>query len=163
MRISRRAVIVSIIGVAMSVPFIKKLFPPRSINHDPNANFSALIDTFVPADQYPGALDLEIDKKLMGKVKKTEGHWDLVAQYLNIVDQLSIDTLGKNFSNALLEQRTNLIETVLDDDSNVELQLQLKTLKNQTFTLFYTSQTAFDMLAYHPPSQGGYPNYDQPL
>ena len=163
MKIKRRALIASLIGIAISVPFIKKLWFSRAIGHKPEANFSALIDTFVPADQYPGALDLKIDKKLINKVKKSEDYWTQITQYLRTVDQLSVDTFGINFSEALLEQRTNIIETLLDDDSNVELQVQLKTLKNQTFTLFYSTQPAFDMLSYHPPSQGGYPDYDRPL
>ena len=163
MRISRRALIASIIGIAISVPFIQRLFFTRSINHDPEAVFSALIDTFVPADQFSGALDMGIDVKLMNKIKQTEIHWDLITEYLSILDQLCIDTCDTNFYTASLEQRTKIISVLLTDDSQQELQLQLKSLKNQTFAFFYTAQPAFDMLAYHPPSQGGYPDYDRPL
>ena len=163
MRINRRALLTSIIGIIISIPFIKRLFLTRSISHNPEASFSALIDTFIPADQFPGALDLGIDVKLMRKIKQTENYWDVISQYLSIVDQSSIDMYEVNFSNASLEKRTKIISTLLADDSQQEFQLQLKTIKNRTFTYFYTDQSAFDMLAYHPPSKGGYPDYDRPL
>ena len=163
MRISRRALITSIIGIVISIPFIQRLFFTRSINHDPEAVFSALIDTFVPADQFPGALDIRIDVKLMEKIKQTDKYWKAITQLLSILDQLCIDTCDTSFYAASLEQRTKMISVLLTDDSQQALQLQLKSLKNQTFAFFYTAQPAFDMLSYHPPSQGGYPDYDRPL
>ncbi len=162
MRIARRNLLVSVMGLTLSIPLIKRYAVGGQGIGDLEDSFSALIDTFVPTDEYPGATDLGIDLELINLFQENKTYWHSISESLKAVNQLSRKLYSVNFQDGSLEQRTSILEILFASDSEHEkTKLQLRTLLNRTFGLFYTSQPAFDMLDYHPPSEGGYPDYDR--
>ena len=129
----------------------------------PGRSFSMLIDTFVPADAWQGALDLGIDEQLLEPIFTHPQYQEKVEKALRQLQLLSNQTYGQDFADMNLDDRSRLLETILNKrGSTGELRSQLASLRNKTLTRYYTAPEAFKMLDYHPPSQGGYPDYAKP-
>lgn len=124
--------------------------------------FSAVIDTFVPADDWPGALALGIDTALLETVQENPAYRERLGDALFLLDHLSRAEHGLDFEALAPAGRSRVLEGVLSDRSKGELRAQLAGLRLKTLTRFYTSAESFAMLEYHPPSQGGYPDYAKP-
>lgn len=128
-----------------------------------DSRFAALIDTFVPADETPGAIDLGIDLPILARIRINQENLNSIEQMLNDMNALMLERYGKHFQAATLAQRTDLVSEILHSGVRYkDIRIQATSLRTSTLNAFYSSETAFDMLDYHPPSQGGYPDYAQP-
>lgn len=128
----------------------------------PSQRFSALVDTFVPRDDYPGALDLELDHKLLEQITSVPPEIEQAETALNWLNRLTVDEYGRSFESLELAQRSNLLERLKLERTRRIPQTYLRALRDRTLSLFYTSPEAFRMLDYHPPAHGGYPDYARP-
>ena len=128
----------------------------------PIDTFRALIDTFVPEDDWAGALVLEIDRQLLETVLANAQYRANVRIALLQLDDFSRRIHGRKYLSLDLETRTHLLDNILNSRSGGTLRVQLDSLRLKTLTRFYTSPQAFALLDYHPPSQGGYPDYADP-
>ncbi len=161
MKIGRRTLIVSLLGLLATITFVgrKKAEDHRAFRFD--QIFVKLIDTFIPSDKDPGALDVGIDQQLLSKVRANKGYFQKIFSTLQVIHDISIRDYGRAFDSLDLRDRVNLIgPLLLADFPDQNTRVQLISLRAKTITYFYTSGAAFKMLNYHPPSQGGYPDYD---
>ena len=127
------------------------------------SDFAALIDTFVPADETLGASDLGIEKPILKRISENPENLGGVVKMLETVNALTLERFGEHFNMASLSQRTKVVSTLLSGRAEYkEAQSRISSLRTSTLSAFYSSEAAFEMLDYHPPSQGGYPDYDSP-
>ncbi len=125
-------------------------------------SFSLLVDTFVPTDAWPGALALGIDRQLLKSDLVHPLYREKVILALVQLDQLCQQAYGREFVDLDLDDRSRLLEKLLKNRAAGDPGAQLASLRYKTLVRFYTSPEAFEMLGYHPPSQGGYPDYAKP-
>lgn len=127
------------------------------------SDFAALIDVFVPADEAPGAIDLGIEKPMLIRIRENRKYLGETVQMLDLVNTMTLELFGERFNAANLSQRTDVVLTFLTSGAQYEeVRRQIASLKSSTLSAFYSNKAAFEMLDYHPPSQGGYPDYDRP-
>ena len=128
-----------------------------------DSGFAALIDTFVPADETPGAIDLGIDLPILARIRTNQEYLNVIEQVFDDLNALMQEQYEKRFEVATLAQRTDVVSRVLRSSVQYKnAKIQLSSLRTSTLSAFYSSEAAFEMLDYHPPSQGGYPDYARP-
>lgn len=122
--------------------------------------FRALVDTIVPADESPGAVDAGVDRRLFSRIRKNANYLKLIGETVGVLDKLAAQRGNVIFAQLALPVRTDIIIRVLDSRKQfLNASRQVNALRTQILTEFYASELAFTMLDYHPPSQGGYPDY----
>ena len=164
MKLSRRTIFSACISLVATLPFVGKNLAATPSRKDIDSIFAAVIDTFIPADDFAGAIDVGVDVQLLEQIRASRSYLKTMSRILDALDKTTKERLGSSFSSATLNQRTRLLSEILAGkmlDSNARM--QLSHIRHNALTLFYTSPQAFDMLDYHPPSQGGYPDYDRPF
>ena len=128
-----------------------------------DSGFTALIDTFVPADETPGAIDLGIDLPILARIRTNQKYLNVIEQMFDDLNTLMQEQHEKRFEVATLAQRTDVVSRILYSSVQYkDAKIQLSSLRTSTLSMFYSSEAAFEMLDYHPPSQGGYPDYARP-
>lgn len=157
----------SLLALLPSLPILNRVFNTEVYAAETLASvslrFAALVDTIVPADESPGAIDLGLDKQILEQISRNSVFFGRVESTLSALDGQSINQFHQLFLNLNLEQRTAIVNQLLQTRGrSTEDQIILSSLREKVITAFYRHQTAFDMLAYHPPSQGGYPDYARP-
>ena len=123
--------------------------------------FLQIIDTFIPSDDDPGALDAGFDQSLLNEVRANKTYFQKIFATLQRVHDESIRGYDQAFNEMSLQSRVELITRIMSPNYfDQDARIQITSLRAKTITYFYTSDFAFKMLDYHPPSQGGYPDYD---
>jgi len=166
----RRSLSFALLAGLPGMSFVSRLlFPSADAQQatDPNvvydARFTALIDTFIPADETPGAIDLGLERPLLKQLRSNPKYFGEIVQMLESLNARSEAQYGEEFEAATLAQRTVVVSDALrpgrqsDDISRI-----ISSMRARSLTAFYSSDAAFKMLDYHPPSQGGYPDYARP-
>jgi hypothetical protein len=125
----------------------------------PLDSLSAIIDTLIPADQTPGALDIGIDQ-----IIKDKGEQDPKWRTRNALLVKSANEFAQQyFQKSFVELNQDNKETVLHmvfSFKHISDQTQLLehlTFKQEVMSLFYNSETGHKALAYTPPYR--YPSY----
>lgn len=164
MNIIRRTLIAGVVTLLLGLYWLKRKAVPGEHEFVLDRYFSAVIDTLVPADDAPGAIDLGIDRQLLEQVKLNSDYTVNITQALESLHQFAIEHYQRAFDRLSLELRTELLGTMLDSRNNEidDARIQFVDLRLKTITRYYSSEDAFGMLDYHPPLQGGYPDYAAP-
>jgi len=132
---------------------------PRPIA-DIETGMRALVDTIVPADEAPGAVALGVDTVLFSRIRRNANYLKVITETIDTLDTLSAQQSKLTFAGLELAQRSDIVSRVLSSRKQfAEANRQIGALRAQVLTEFYASELAFTMLDYHPPSQGGYPDY----
>jgi len=127
---------------------------------DIEAGMRALVDTIVPADESPGAVALGVDRMLFSRIRKNANYLKVITETFDALDKMAVQQSDLSFAKLDLAQRSSIISRVLNSRKQFpEASRQIGALRTQVLTEFYASGLAFTMLDYHPPSQGGYPDY----
>ena len=160
MKFSRRKIVIIMAGL---VPAGIALKTVQSQSRQPptvDIIFSAMVDAFVPADEYPGAINLGVNTKLLAHVKKNKDYLQKVTSAMANLQQIAQLNQAQDFDLLSLDQRVNIITRMMKSkNTSQNTRIQLSSMRAKTITEFYRSDEAFKMLAYHPPAYGGYPDY----
>ncbi len=133
-----------------------------SIEAQREAIFSAVMDCFIPADSAPGIVELGLHNEVLEHISRNQKYLRSLDTMLESVDKLSLERNGSNFERATLESRTDILSSIFDNKRAYSQQHRLlSSLRTKAITAYYSDDAGFDMLAYHPPSAGGYPDYDR--
>lgn len=151
---------VSLAAALAAIPILSKKFEKKNREFNFDQIFVMLIDTFIPADEYPGAVDIGLDQQLLSKVRENRTYFSKMFSVINIIYNEAISQYSLSFDALDLDARHAIIaQILLTDFYDQNTHIQVKGLRAKVITHFYNSSVAFKMLAYHPPSQGGYPDY----
>jgi hypothetical protein len=94
------------------------------------------------------------------KVRANKVYFAKIFTVLNIIHNEAIRQFSQSFNALDLESRNAIVEQTLSSDFyDLNTHVQVRGLRAKVITHFYNSSAAFKMLDYHPPSQGGYPDY----
>lgn len=172
----RRTLCFGLLGSVPGISWVKSLLFPRAeakraeimpggaVDSTLESNFAALIDAFVPADETPGAIDLGIEQSILNRIRENREYLSEIVQMLERLNALMLKRFGLRFDEAALAQRTDIVLAFLTNGAqHKEDGILISSLRTRTLSAFYSSEAAFGMLDYHPPSQGGYPDYDRAL
>jgi len=124
----------------------------------------AFVDTIVPEDQYPGAVEAGVTAQLHERYDKDKKEAKNVFLMLAALERLANKHYKRSFSALKLTQRESVVKqlTHSQDKNDRPLHRTLGQQRSLIIRNFYLSSTGRAMLGYTPPYPGGYPDYNKP-
>lgn len=160
MKFSRRKIVTIMAGLVPAAFVLNTVQSKARQSPSYDIIFAAMVDAIVPADEYPGAINLGVNIKLLTHVKKNKNYLQKITSAMAELQQGAQLTQAQDFYQLSLDQRVNIITRMMKSkNTSQNTRIQLSSMRAKTITEFYRSDEAFKMLAYHPPAYGGYPDY----
>ena len=117
----------------------------------------AIVDTLIPADTQPGALDIGLETRLRDYASRNPDWHANLSRLVAASDTLALKVHGKLFKALGLGKRERLLEPVLLGQVDVRYMSDLSLCFGLLKRWYYSSTAGFAVLGYVPPSQ--YPSY----
>jgi len=119
----------------------------------------SILDTIIPRDDYPGAIDLGLNKKLRGWLNKNERRANRFKALLETVSHKAHSLHQRPFNSLSVDQRETLLTSLLDRKNAGNNQNALRTrstllrVRRQIMTWYYGSIEGQRSIGYQLPSQ----------
>lgn len=133
-------------------------------SHIDSGTLAAVLDTLIPADEDPGALDAGVLEAIRLRIETDPVSTRRYQRLLEWVAGRSRAMHQRPFGQLSLPEREHLLNE-LYHSSNRELvqhRIDLHVVVRHCFHAFYSSPAAAGVIGYHPPIEGGYPDYGAP-
>ncbi len=163
---NRRSLLQLVIGgglLGWSGYLIKALYWPSQLDRNELATLDAFLDTLVPADETPGALDLGIHEVMAVRIAK-----DREYRYLVRVGNTWLNTQARAFSKddfpaCDVEERVRIVKNAEDSGPDSPAFVFFTRLRMDCFKLYYADPRTWPGLGFAgPPQPIGFPLHDQP-
>jgi hypothetical protein len=120
---------------------------------------TALADTLVPADAYPGAVQAGVPALLESRLARSGAKRQTYRAGFERLDELSVATHGSRFSRLPLSSRTEILERLAEGTGAQESSARFffALARRDVLRAFYSTSEARNMLGYRPPREG-YPD-----
>ena len=118
---------------------------------------SAIVDTVVPADHTPGALDAKIDKLVSKRMQELGDFEKQMLRLSSMVSKASLAKYRRDFYKLSLGQRELILNALLALGAPKIVRADLKKLRQFVLTEFYHSKEGRESINYVLPSH--YPTY----
>ena len=124
----------------------------------------AFVDTIVPRDQDPGAVEAGMPEQLLARFEKKPREKKKAMDMLTTINSVAIKKFSSPFQKLKLEQREKVLDLVLrsGDSKYSPARKSIHGLRTRIVRSFYLSPTGQAMLGYNPPFPLGYADYNQP-
>lgn len=145
-----------LLGSSIALPVYFKARPSRSEPQPAIDSFSAaLVDTVVPADDYPGALDIGLHGKLLEYATQQPKWQARLVLVEAAIDKLALSTHKQAFSKLAIDQRETLLLDLLQRVS--PLRHEVARFRHLVLAWYYASPEGRASVAYQLPAN--YPAY----
>lgn len=124
----------------------------------------AFVDTIVPKDQDPGAVEAGVTNELLSWFDEKAGEKEKAMVMLDIIDRVANNTFKKPYKKLALEQREKVLDlTIRSRDKQYHAaRNSIQRLRSRIIRAFYLSPTGWEMLGYTAPFPDGYPDFSNP-
>ena len=124
----------------------------------------AFVDTIVPKDQDPGAVEAGVTDELLAWFEEKPEEKTKAMEMLVTIDHVAKNKFSNTFRNLKLDQREKVLDlTIRSRDSKYHpARNSIQRLRSRIIRAFYMSPTGWAMLGYSAPFPGGYPDYSTP-
>jgi hypothetical protein len=121
----------------------------------------AVLDTFIPDDEDPGAVQTGVPDRIRERIGRCPVSASRYRRLLSWVAERACEVHGRRFEQLPLPQRERLLRTLYDsrDSALTQLRIDLNVALDDCYHEFYSSPAARSVIGYHPPIEGGYPQY----
>jgi hypothetical protein len=124
---------------------------------------NAFVDTIVPKDQDAGAVEAGVPEKLLVRFSKKPEAEKKVQMMLKVIDELARARFQAAFAQSTLKQREMLVDTISKsrDKNHKVARTTILRMRGWIIKAYYSSTTAWEMLAFSAPYPGGYPDFNK--
>ena len=124
----------------------------------------AVVDTIVPRDQDPGAVEAGVSEVLLDLFDKQEEMKKHGEAILAHVEDIAQHKFRKPFHRLSLARREEIIRKILNSrrDDEQSARRAIVALHGRVIEAFYLSPVGQAMFGYYPPYPNGYPDYNAP-
>ncbi len=124
----------------------------------------AFVDTIVPKDQDPGAVEAGVTDELLARFEEKQQEKKDAMVMLTTINLIAKYKFNMSFKKLTLGQREKVLDQTLRgrDRKDQPARNTLQHLRTRIIRSFYLSPTGRTMLAYTPPYPMGYPDYNSP-
>ena len=124
----------------------------------------AFVDTIVPKDQDPGAVEAGVTEELLAWFDEKPEEKTKAIEMLATIDRVANNKFCNTFKKLKLEQRENVLDITIRsvDSKHHPARNSIQRLRSRIIRAFYMSPTGWAMLGYTAPFPGGYPDYSTP-
>lgn len=128
------------------------------------ASLEALLDTFIPADQDPGALQAGVPAVIMKRIRSDRVAFTRYDRLLTWISRRSVEVHQRPFPRLDAVARHDLVEGLYRSSGGdwAQLRVDVHVALEHCLHAFYSSPAAEGVIGYHPPIAGGYPGYGEP-
>lgn len=121
----------------------------------------ALLDTLIPADDDPGAVAAGVPEAALARMDTDIVSRNRYERLLAWTGEQSMTLYQQLFAELSLPQRDRILKDLYHSGGNAlrQLRIDLNVVRRDTFLSFYSSPAARRVIGYHPPIEGGYPDY----
>lgn len=126
--------------------------------------FEAMLDTVIPADEDPGALEAGVPAAIVKRIENDPVSAKRYRRLLEWVSGRARQAHRRRFAALSLQQRDYLLKELYHSRGSglAQVRIDLSVVVEQCFHEFYSSPAAEKVIGYHPPIEGGYPDYHAP-
>jgi hypothetical protein len=166
MALSRRRFLRLTLGaglLASSGYILKDVLMPRPLDVGERRTVMAFLDTLIPPDETPGALQLGVAEKIVHKAAEDEQYRRLIRKGCSWLNRRAKSTGGVEYA-ALGEQRREALmgETADSPEGSVP-RIFFERVRSDAFFYYYAHPASWAGLRYKgPPQPDGYPDYTRP-
>lgn len=124
----------------------------------------AVLDTLIPADEDPGALEAGVPAAIARRIENDPVGDKRYRRLIEWVSGRARELHRRRFAELSLQQRDRLLKELYHSRGSglAQLRIDLNVVVKQCFHEFYSSSAAKQVIGYHPPIEGGYPDYHAP-
>lgn len=124
----------------------------------------AVLDTLIPADEDPGALGAGVLEATLERIQNDPVSAEHYRRLLEWVAGQSRETHQRPFEQLSRQEKDRLLKELYHSSGSglVQLRIDLHVVLKHCFHAFYSSPAAGKVIGYHPPIEGGYPDYAAP-
>lgn len=124
----------------------------------------AVLDTLIPADEDPGALEAGVPAAIARRIESDPVSAKRYRRLLEWASGRAREAHRRRFAALPLQQRDHLLKELYRSRGSglAQVRIDLNVVVEQCFHEFYSSPAADKVIGYHPPIEGGYPDYHAP-
>lgn len=166
-RLSRRYILklLSLIGlIAGSGILFKKFFTgPHSITTVETQTLFALLDTLIPSDETPGAIELGVGEKILAKAKTNSKYVKLIIKGCKWLDDRAGDRGANSFTALNETERENVLTLASSGKTKPVWGVFITKILYDAFYYYYSHPDTWSGLKYPgPPQPMGFMDYASP-
>ncbi len=163
MPISRRDFLRFVLGgglLAASAYLFKETLRPSQLSRDEERTLEALLDTLIPADETPGALQFGVAEKIKAKVSEEDRYRLLIRKGCAWLDDTARKSNSKSFGVLSEKDRDLILESALKSDAGSVQRIFFQQIRADAFHYYYSDRRSWARIGYNgPPQPDGFPNY----
>jgi len=124
----------------------------------------AFVDTIVPKDQDPGAVEAGVTNELLSWFDEKEEEKEKAMVMLDTIDRVANNKFKQPYKKLSIEQREKVLDlTIRSRDKQYQpARNSIQRLRSRIIRAFYLSPTGWAVLGYTAPFPDGYPDYSNP-
>jgi hypothetical protein len=163
MAFSRRSFLRATLGIgllASSGYILKEFFFPPQIGSAERRTLDALLDTLIPSDATPGAVQLGVARKIFDKASEDAGYRRLISKGCGWFDRKARGRGADGFPSLGEREREELVEQAEKADAGSVPGIFFERLRADAFFHYYAHPASWQGTGYKgPPQPDGYPDY----
>lgn len=114
---------------------------------------NAIVDTLIPRDDSPGALDLGLDQKLLQLINRNPERHANLNVFAGRINEISIAQVQTGFTKLSSSKREAMLTTILDEPGQSTNKRALLKLRGYILGWYYRSETGHRSLGYTAPNK----------
>ena len=123
----------------------------------PDDLIASVVDTIVPRDETPGALDLGLDLELIERLENNSKSRERVNNLLTVISEAAIQAHRRPFTRLSQLDRESVLMSILEGENTAPGYVDMHRLRTTIFTWYYRSREVQSSLGYTQPNR--YPAY----
>jgi hypothetical protein len=140
-----------------------EIFHPPQLTHKEQRTLEALLDTLIPEDATPGALQLGVAEKLKTKSVGENQYRRLIKKGCAWLNSMAGNINSKSFTTLKEEDRDSVIMKALKSDIGSMQRIFIQQMRADAFYHYYGHPGSWTQLGYNgPPQPNGFPDYYKP-
>ncbi len=163
MPLSRRELLRLTLGaglLAASGYLFRDIFLPSDLTRSEEKTLAALLDTLIPDDEIPGALQFGVMEKIREKARGDYQYRRLVKWGCSWIDSLAGRLHSLRFAVISEKDRDNILTIAMEGDADSLPRIFFQQMRSDAFYYYYSHPGTWPQLRYNgPPQPGGFPDY----
>lgn len=165
-KITRRRFLTASLGavlLAVSGFLLKSIFRPVGITPGEARTLAAYLDTLIPADATPGAMQLGVHFRMISRAEGDRKYRRLIKKGCHWLDRAAGKYNVQNFPALSEAERFNVVNTVSGEPVNTLPGIFFKQTLRDAFFHYYAREESWTGLGYDgPPQPYGFRDYTSP-
>jgi hypothetical protein len=166
MKVTRRSFLKIFIGaglLSLSGYILKTVLRPSSITLSETRTLEAYLDTLIPSDKTPGALQLGIPNRIIAKTETDRKYRRLIKKGCHWLDGKAKEYQTENFASLRYPDREKVIATASGKKWSSPPKIFFEQTRSDAFFFYYAEPESWVILGYKgPPQPYGFPDYISP-